>query len=125
MSAKEIVIQSGYVVSATPQGAGIPVSPAFQYVPVPSPMMKAGNQSVLVQMLTVIGAGCSSPGGKCTGSGVINATAAKTKSNNMPVLRQGDKGVCNGVATLPNGSASPTACQLEITFAGQVLMKGE
>lgn len=128
MPAKELVVENGFMITATPQGPGIPNSATFQYVKIPGGTVKAGNQTVLVQNLTVIGTACSSPAGLCTGSGVITATAAKTQCNKMPALRTGDTGTCSGMALIPAGTSVTTtssSCKLEITLSGQMTVKGE
>jgi hypothetical protein len=59
------------------------------------------------------------------GGGVLKATALKSQSDNMSILRKNDMGNCSGSwVNNVSGATVPCSCQVRITDAGQVGVVG-
>jgi hypothetical protein len=131
MSAKDIANEN-WVALITPNSGSIPASQqAISWILTKSSKSKAGGGSVLTRTInwTVSPNLCTFSGFPVhSGSTVtvpIMASAAKTKCDNMPVLRTGDKGNCTCTFTNPSSGATMMAsCGFEISTAGQVVSKG-
>jgi hypothetical protein len=131
MSAKEIANEN-WVASITPNAGSIPASQqAITWMLTKSSKSKAGSASVLTQMInwTVSSNLCTFAGFPVHSGSIstvpITATAAKTKCDNMPVLRAGDIGNCTCMFTNPSSGATTAAsCKFEISAAGQLAAKG-
>ncbi len=131
MSKKEIANEN-WKVLITPKAGSIPASQqAISWVLNKSPKGKAKNGSILIQNINwmVNPMLCSLPGfpqhSGSTTVAPITATAVKTKCDQMPVLRKGDKGSCMCLFTNPqNGATVNATCDFKIIDAGQMEVKG-
>ena len=120
----EPAIENSHVITITPQGVGVPGPPAgFSWTKVTADKCKMNSEKGLLQTLSWTAAGCTAPGGTCSGGGSMNETAEKVTSNGQGLMRKTDNGICNGMAQMPSAPPQATTCKVEITDGGQVKVK--
>ena len=103
---------------------------AFTITSTPSTKVKAENKGVLKTPLSVSFTGGTFPGlvpGTVFGTGIIASTVAKTKAENVLVMREGDTGTFTGVGTLPPPAVGtgPATGPIEISSEGQTQAKAQ
>lgn len=120
-STAKYILVSGGDISATPTGGWIPSTNPV-YTKTQSTKIKISNNPIWENTISWTITGCTLGGN--TGGGAsatpITATATKVKGDTYPVLRVGDKGICNG-----NISGTPCVCNYEVTDAGQTKVKAK
>jgi len=137
MAGKEVAnedLKVNFTKTAPPDAvyAGDQPIDAVKIVAIKATKTKANNKFVCANMITLtFTAGTPCPHTSVThtftsGAGSINATAIKTKVDNLLVLRKDDPGTCVGSwINTQSGLSVPCSCTLKISDAGQTKVLAE
>ena len=101
---------------------------AFVVTAVPSTKNKAQGKGVFSGPLAFTFSGGNAAGctpGTVTGGGSIPPAAAKTKSEDLLVIRAGDSVTMVAAGTAPNGAAVSVSGKVEVSNAGQTKVKAQ
>lgn len=122
----KLIANEDYTLDVTPSGGW---SPNGTETPTPASRASAtGGKKMVINKIGWTPMGCTLAG--CTWSSGfsmgVSATAAKVKADGLPVVREGDTGICNGSFTNnSSGATVPCSCSLEVSSAGQTKAKAK